>query len=308
VAAASAASTSVGDASDTRTQDPRAARPEDSPPLTGESDTLELHSNPPKLVPRLDYLRASVKAEFDLVASGLMASFADGEPTPVKGFNGYGVGWQIPTRERGTLTVNPGGTHEFPSVRVSGWPSEAVAGYLRGRWEGQASRVDAAVDFAGELVDWCRALQDYAEVARMKWGTYHVGTRPTGLELGAGKSESRTRCYDATLAHPGEFAGPTTRLEHEWKPEQKARKELAYHLDAGTVLGTSRAARLALERLAGLVLPAAPSRTERVSDLDRWAQWFRDVHSARLIELLERNGGNASTTIFELLGYEETLT
>jgi len=224
---------------------------------------------------------------------------------PARGFHGYGLGWTIPTRDRGTLTVNEGGIHDHPSVRVSGWPSEPVAAFLRDRWDGQASRVDAAVDFSGELTDWCDALQEYAQDSGMKWGTYHVGTRSTGVELGAGKSESRTRCYDASLKHPGEFDGQAYRLEHEWKPEQKARKELAYQLDAGTVLGTSRPASVVLERLAGMVLPAAPSRTERVSDLDRWAAWMRATHAGRVAELLERNGGDPAATIFELLGYQE---
>jgi hypothetical protein len=73
------------------------------------------------------------------------------------------------------------------------------------------------------------------------------------------------------------------------------------------VLGTSRAASLAVQRLKGVVLPAAPSRTERVSDLDRWVEWMRESQSARLVELLERNGGDAAATIFELLGYDESV-
>lgn len=252
--------------------------------------------------PRLDYFQASVRAEYDLLASGLLAAFADGPPSSAKGHHGYGVGWSIPTRDRGTLTVHPAGQHEFPSVRVSGWPSEAVAAFLRGRWDGQASRVDAAVDFGGDLAEWCQALTEYAQVKGMKWGTYHVGPRSTGVELGAGKSESRTRCYDASLKHPGEFLGPTCRLEHEWKPEQKVRKELAYTLDAATVLGTSRAASVALQQLSGMVLPAAPSRTERVSDLDRWLQWQREVHGQRLDELLARHQGDLVAFALDLLG------
>jgi hypothetical protein len=281
-----------------------AARRGDSPPLTGESDS----TTPPTLAPRLDYFQASVRGEYDQVAEGLAVAFGHGAPTPANGHHGYGIGWSIPTYERGTLTVHPAGTHEFPSVRVSGWPSGAVAAFLRRHWDGQASRVDAALDVDGwVLVDWCAVLREYATSKRVKWGSYHVGPLPTGIELGAGKSESRTRCYDAWLKHPDEFAGPTCRLEHEWKPEQKERKELAYRMDASTVLGTSRAASLAVQRLKGVVLPAAPSRTERVSDLDRWVEWMRESQSARLVELLERNGGDAAATIFELLGYDESV-
>jgi hypothetical protein len=259
------------------------------------------------LVPRLDYFQASVDAPYDRLADHLVVAFGDGSPPEMaRGHHGYGVGWSIPTRQRGTLTVHPAGTHEWPAVRVSGWPSEAVAAFLRRRWEGQASRVDAAVDVGGLVLDdWCAALREYAEMMRVKWGSYHVGKRSTGVELGAGKSESRTRCYDAWLKHPEEFAGPTCRLEHEWKPQTKERKQLAYRLDASTVLGTSRAGSLALQRLAGVSLPSAPSRTDRVGDLDRWVAWFRVAGSARLVELLERNGGDPAATIFELLGYTD---
>lgn len=260
---------------------------------------------PPKLTPRLDYFQAAVRTDFERLADLLVTAFASGEPTPARGFHGYGMGWAIPTRDRGTLTVNPPGSHEDPSVRVSGWPSEAVAGLLRKHFDGQASRIDAAVDFTGDVDAWCAVLQAYAEAKGMKWGTYHVGTRSTGVELGAGKSESRTRCYDATLKHPDEFDQQTYRLEHEWKPEAKARKEFAYQADAGTVLGTSRPAAAVLQELAGMVLPAAPSRTTRVSDLDGWVKWMTETHAARLAELLERNGGDASATIFELLGYRD---
>lgn len=301
-----AALVSVAAGSDLPPEPPAQPAPDGLPPSNrGVTLAKVVQNSHPLLTPRLDYFQASVRAEFDLVATGLLAAFGDGPPEPAKGYHGYGLGWSIPTHERGTLTVNPAGIHEYPSVRVSGWPSEPVAAFLRGRWEGQASRVDAAVDFSGDLTAWCQSLTEYAQVAGMKWGTYHVGARSTGVELGAGKSESRTRCYDASLKHPGEFAGQTYRLEHEWKPAQKPRKELAYVLDAGTVLGTSRPAAVALELLAGLALPAAPGRTRRVSELERWHQNQVGQNARRYEEWLAFHQGDLVAFALSFLGAED---
>jgi hypothetical protein len=259
----------------------------------------------PSLKPRFDYFQAQIKADYHTLVRGLVTNFAAAEPVPQKGYHGYGMGISIPTRDRGTLTVNPAGTHDHPAVRVSGWPSDDVVAYVR-RWEGQASRVDAAVDFAGDLGPWCEVLVSFAEGDGLKWGSHHVGKVSTGVELGAGKSESRTRCYDAALAHPGEFSGPTGRLEHEWKPSTRERKGIAYLLDPGAVLGTSRPARTVVEALAGVTLGAAPGRTRRVSDLDRWRQWMRDAHAARLDELLAHHDGDLLEFARDLLGLNES--
>lgn len=255
-----------------------------------------------ELVPRLDYFQASVRADYDVVLGYLVSAFGDGELQPSRGIHGYGLGWKVPTRERGTLTVNPPGMHEFPAVRVSGWPTDDVVDLLRAHWEGQASRVDAAVDFTGDMAAWCEVLTAYAQGRGMKWGSYHVGEASTGVELGARSSESRTRCYDAALAHPGEFNGPTYRLEHEWKPSQKSRKELAWSAEADLVLGTSKAAARVMEQLGGCVLPAAPARTERVAELEAWVEWFQRSQGGRMRELLERFGGDRMATFNALLG------
>jgi hypothetical protein len=157
------------------------------------------------------------------------------------------------------------------------------------------------VDFAGDIEAWADHLMDTARDTGLKWTRYHVGQVATGVELGAGKSESRTRVYDAALKHPGEFSGPTGRLEHEWKPGQKPRKELAYLMDPGDVLGTSRPARRAVQALAGISLGRAPARTERVSDLDKWLTWMHEVHAGRMDELLSRCDGDLLAFAREML-------
>lgn len=257
------------------------------------------------LKPRFDYWQATVFEAHDLVLSAML-SLAVEAPAPAPGHHGYGLGVSIPTRDRGTLTVHPPGIHEWPSVRVSGWPSESVVGILR-RWSGQVSRVDAAVDLGSALGPWASALKDLAVQGGIRHASYAVGGSDTGVELGSGQSESRTRCYDAVRAHPGEWpeGSVVTRLEHEWKPASKARKRLAWGMTPDEVLGVSRPASKALRALSGVVLPVPEPRTARQADLDRWVEWFRDSQGARLRELLARCGGDVDAAMSALLGDEE---
>jgi len=262
---------------------------------------VTIPTNSDTLVPGFDYFRCSVFSDFEDVAHTLWKAHGTGPVTPVKGDHGYGVGIAIPTQDRGTLHVLPPGQQAHPSVRVSGWPTDAVVCTLRESFpEGQASRVDARVDFVGDLTDWTDVLVEYAQHHRMRHAAYYVGQNSTGVELGAGKSESRTRCYDADLKHPGEFTGPTSRLEHEWKPQTRERKLLAYSLDAPTVLGTSRAASVALASLAGVVLPAAPARTERTSDFIGWLHHI-NRQADRVAQLLEYAQGDMALAMSWIL-------
>ena len=237
---------------------------------------------------RFDYFRASVQGTFWGIVDALGADLDAGEPSPVRGDHGYGMGLTLPTEQRGTVVVLRPGQHEQPSVRLSGWPTDVGVETLRrefSRAESRASRVDAALDFEGDPSPIIEGIQSYAVDHGMKRAAYFVGGDSTGVEIGAGSSESRLRCYDAALKHPGEFARPTTRLEHEFKPGTRDRKSWAWSASAESVLGTSRAASEVLAT-AGRLLPSAPARTRRTGDFEAWLVWLAQTQGQRLDELL----------------------
>jgi hypothetical protein len=132
-----------------------------------------------------------------------------------------------------------------PLVIVPGHLSGDASTWLQGRYEHQASRKDAALDFVDE-----GAFDEIAKVGMRLAVDYGSKTSCVGdwltpgapggrtLYVGSRKSEVFVRIYEHGKCHGG---GPITcRVEVEVKPDKKAGKLQLAALDVAGVMGRSR--------------------------------------------------------------------
>lgn len=152
-------------------------------------------------------------------------------------------------------------------------------------------------------------LTDYARAAaRTRTGSVKVELQSLSVEsprgdsatlyVGSKESEVRVRIYESGKVHdylPDDFI----RGEIQVRPK-KDRKSLAASLEPEGFWGMSKWARDLRARMGELV-PAAPVRTARVSDLDGALDAMCHQYGRRLLELIERLEGDLEAFSLDLL-------
>jgi hypothetical protein len=174
-----------------------------------------------------------------------------------------------------------------PLVIAPGNISGAVAGYLKGRYEHQCSRKDAAVDFtdpdAFEVVAKLAIAMANERVSKTSLeGDWATPGAPCGrtLYVHSKKSPIFIRIYEHSKLHGGDV---TCRVEVEVKPDKKPGKMQLAELDVIGVLGLSTFAIELLEKF-GVSYERVPlaGYVRQLTDLQQrmvrlWMQYGRTL-------------------------------
>lgn len=230
---------------------------------------------------------------------------ADGAPRLVKGAYGYSRGWAL-AREGQTLATVYEGSGRLDHVVATGRDAHEVAGLLRRHVPGHSvSRGDVRLDFAGgqEFFATVRGLAaarlrgtvtltDFVETSRDgEAATLYVGSR---------KSETRVRLYEKGK-QDNAYAPDTVRLEVQVRPSKPERKAYAGTVEPEGYWGFARWARWLHEAVTGVGAPAAPVRSERVSDLNGSLDAMAFQYGGRLLELVDLLGGDIEAFAMDIL-------
>jgi DNA relaxase NicK len=200
--------------------------------------------------------------------------------------------------------VYGGGSSEWPHIEGTGPDAVAVARLLRSReWPHRVSRADVCVDtdtpgaFA-VMLDGLRAVKGAATKAHMylpdddaHGRTYYVGAKT---------SEVQARLYEKGKQLPEAGRPDWVRYEVQIRP-QKDRKAWAASTSASDLLGAARWSERFVTEVLGVAASAAPTRSERVSDLEGAIAAMCHQYGNRLLELVESHGGDVEAFGLELL-------
>lgn len=252
---------------------------------------------------RFDWYQATAAERVSASAVEVLAVHSDDHPEAIKGAHGYSRGWAMRREGRTFARVYQG--HGLPEhVVASGEDAPAVADLLRGHLPHQVSRADVCVDYEGGDATFAqvRAMAESVALGRVVITDY-VERAPAGTAatcyVGARSSEVRARIYEKGKQDPRYPVG-TVRAEVQTRPSSRDRKQLAATLDPAAFWGLSRWSRQLMAEL-GVMVPAAPVRTPRVSDLDGALNAMSSQYGRRLLELAERLEGDVEAFALDLL-------
>lgn len=225
---------------------------------------------------------------------------------PVAGRYGYTRGFEM-VRQGDVLATVFEGLARPDFVVASGYHAHDVAQTFRKLYPGgSVSRADSARDFSGGagFYDQVRAYS-FAQLKprgiSVREIINHTGPQPARtLYLGSSKSETMVRVYEKWLEDPT-YAVGTVRVEAQVRPSKRDRKQYAATATADDLWGFARWSRLLADELLGLGAPAAPARSERVSDLDKAINTMCGQYGARMMELLEQHQGDLGAWTSDIL-------
>lgn len=244
---------------------------------------------------RFDWYQASFPEDARMGALDLLALHGDEAPKRIKGMHGYHRGWEI-RREGSTLCKVFEGEGLTDHVLASGADSPEIAGALKRHVpQHRVARADVCLDFqqGPGLFSDLRSLM----FARLKGAVtlsewIETGPKETSATLYAGSRQSdvRVRLYekgkqDTTYDHD------TVRLELQARPK-KDRKSYAAGIEPGDYWGLARWSRKLVEEVTGMAVPAAPARSERVTDLQGSMNAMTAQYGGRLLEYLAFHEGD----------------
>lgn len=254
---------------------------------------------------RFDWYQATLSKDGQMSGVDLLAHLTDEAPKAVKGRFGYSRGWQMRREGRTLATVLCG--HGKPDhVVVTGEDSPLVAEALRRHAPGHTvSRADVCEDFAGgtDFFGATRSLCKNHLGGRVIL-TEYVETGLTGqaatLYVGSRESETRVRMYEKGKQDTA-YAPDTVRLEVQVRPGKPDRKAYAAGIEPEAFWGFAKWSRWLIQEVAAKAAPAAPVRSERVSDLDGAVDAMAVQYGRRLIELIARHDGDLEAFALDIL-------
>lgn len=256
---------------------------------------------------RFDWYSATLPEGHRTAGVDVVRHLGDVAPSRVKGLYGYARGWQI--RREGDVVATVMEAPNRPDFMwASGSHAPAFASVVRAHVPDHAvPRADVCWDFGGGDAGFALVrAQAFDLLSRKVTMTDHVSHDLTGeaaatLYFGSRKqSEMFGRLYRSGLVHE-ELDPSTNRMEYECKPQKPERKRHLAGLEPAEVVGWSRWSRSLTEVLVGIVAPAAPPRSARVSDRDRALNTLAAQYGRRLWELCEFHGGDVESAMIDLL-------
>lgn len=254
---------------------------------------------------RFDWYQGTLPDDSSVSGVDVLLHLSDGAPTLVPGRLGYSRGWAL-TRDGSSFATVYQGASRGDHVWASGPAAPVVAGALRCHQEGHSvSRADACVDFSGGS-DFFRDVRSLAvsafsgRVIMTDYVEHGLKGDASTFYVGSRKSETRIRLYEKGKQDDG-YAADVVRLEVQVRPQTADRKAYAATVEPDAFFGFARWSRRLFSEVADTAVPAAPNRSERVSDLDGALDTLALQYGKRLLELEQRYGGDAAAAWVDLV-------
>lgn len=256
--------------------------------------------------PRFDWYQGTVEMSSPELIDLALTVLGDESPVLAPARNGYARGWEIRKDGARSAVVYEGGIHDHPHVMATGENAPPLANLLRGSSRThRVSRADVCVDTdtPGAFENLYTALRGIARTSGLTATLMHNpddGDAGATYYVGSKSSEVRARLYEKGKQLPEAERPNWVRFEVQARP-QRERKSWASEANEWDVLGSAKwSRRFAAETLA-IAATAPPTRTERVSDLEGALRALSAQYGRRMLELLERHGGDVGAFGHELV-------
>lgn len=269
-----------------------------STPIPGSTRSLgfdaycaTVHAQPESLLDDLTVLLES--AGFDPVAGeGMKARFyaVNRQLLDPKGFQ--------------LLALKSGGSNPHPHIECYGPPAPTVAAYLRERYSHQPTRIDHAIDMAGDgLFDTLHAhavaLCKQHGLKGAPAGDWVSADGGRTFYVGSRSSQVYVRIYEKGIKYARDLGEPITaelrgwvRVELEFKPQTKIAKGLASKIEGPQMWGATGWTDQLAKEVLGMESQPINIRERRESNQERALRFMGAQYSAHLQKLFEQHGND----------------